>query len=70
MQTAEFKITGMTCDGCVETVSRHLRNLKDVSNVDVSLQDGSVKIEMTGSIHTNVLPVSYTHLTLPTILLV
>ena len=55
MQTAEFKITGMTCDGCVETVGRHLRNLKDVSKVDVSLADESVKIEMIGSIHTNVL---------------
>ena len=55
MQTAEFKITGMTCDGCVETVSRHLRNLKDVSKVDVSLADESVKIEMIEPIHTNVL---------------
>ena len=55
MQTAEFKITGMTCDGCVETVGRHLRNLKDVSKVDVSLADESVKIEMIEPIHTNVL---------------
>ena len=55
MQTAEFKITGMTCDGCVETVGRQLRNLKDVSKVDVSLADGSVKIEMIEPIHTNVL---------------
>ena len=55
MQTAEFKLTGMTCDGCVETVGRHLRNLKDVSKVDVSLADESVKIEMIEPIHTNVL---------------
>ena len=39
MQTVEFTIPGMTYDGRVETVRRHLRNLRDVSKVDVSFVD-------------------------------
>lgn len=55
MQTAEFKITGMTCSACVETVTKHLKSIKDVSKVDVSLTNEAVKIEMLESVPIHVL---------------
>ena len=55
MQTAEFKITGMTCSACVETVTKHLKSIKDVSKVDVSLTNEAVKIEMLESVLIHVL---------------
>lgn len=37
MQTATLKISGMTCGGCVRSVSSVLRALDGVAKADVSL---------------------------------
>ena len=37
MQTATLNISGMTCDGCVSSVSRVLKALDGVVKTDVSL---------------------------------
>ena len=55
MQAAKFKIAGMTCSACVETVTKHLKNIKDVSKVDVSLTNEAVKIKMLESVPIHVL---------------
>ena len=64
MQAAKFKIAGMTCSACVETVTKHLKNIKDVSKVDVSLTNEAVKIKMLESVPIHVLqqalPENYT----------
>ena len=37
MQTADLKIRGMTCNGCVASVTRVLKALGGVTDVNVSL---------------------------------
>ena len=56
--TKTYNITGMKCQGCVNTVTEKLSAVKGVENVKVDLENKQVTIE--GK------PVSYTHLTLPT----
>ena len=41
----KIKISGMTCAGCKETVTRALENIDKVKNVTVSLKNGSAIIE-------------------------
>ena len=39
VQTREFAIEGMSCDGCVATVTSALKAVPGVTSVEVSLQD-------------------------------
>ncbi|MCL6002807.1 MAG: heavy-metal-associated domain-containing protein [Thermoplasmatales archaeon] len=41
---AELRIYGMTCDDCVATVSRGLRDQNGVLDVTVSLNDGTGEV--------------------------
>ena len=38
METAELRIEGMTCDGCVKSVTRTLQAVPGVQSVEVSLE--------------------------------
>jgi copper chaperone len=44
MATAEIKIEGMTCEGCVKSVSRTLAGVPGVTDVNVSLAQASAKV--------------------------
>ena len=44
METVELKVEGMTCEGCVKSVTRTLSGLPGVHKVDVSLADAHAKI--------------------------
>ena len=44
METLELKIEGMTCGGCVSSVTRTLQNVPGVQKVDVSLADAKAKV--------------------------
>jgi copper ion binding protein len=45
METQRLLVTGMTCQGCVESVARALRAIGGVENADVSLASGSATIQ-------------------------
>ena len=42
--TAQLKVTGMTCNGCVVAVKRTLANIPGVSDADVDLDGGWAKV--------------------------
>jgi copper chaperone len=44
METTRIPIEGMTCEGCVASVSRVLKALPGVQDVDVSLRPGSATV--------------------------
>ncbi len=46
MKEVELKVQGMTCEHCVRTVKNAVSSLEGVSKVEVSLQDGLVKVQM------------------------
>lgn len=41
----KLRMYGMTCDDCVRTVSRGLKNQEGVRDVKVSLKDGTGEVE-------------------------
>jgi copper chaperone len=45
MQTEIIKVTGMTCGGCVDIVTRALVAVDGVHNVNVSLANGEAKVD-------------------------
>jgi copper chaperone CopZ len=45
MTVEQIKVTGMTCGHCAAAVSGELSKLAGVSNVDVDLETGIVRIE-------------------------
>ncbi len=45
MQTTTLRITGMTCGGCVNSVTKVLQALPGVSEVSVSLDKGEGTIQ-------------------------
>lgn len=45
METQHLSVTGMTCRGCVESVTRALQAICGVKTADVSLAVGSATIE-------------------------
>jgi len=49
----ELKISGMTCDHCVDTVSTALTSIDGVDNVDVSLSAGTATIKSTNGVTTS-----------------
>ena len=40
----KYSVTGMTCNGCVNTVQKLLKNVSGVQEANVSLSDGSVEL--------------------------
>ena len=44
METVTFKVNGMTCQGCVASVTRVLKAVPGVSEVVVQLQPGSARV--------------------------
>ncbi|MDC1038654.1 cation transporter, partial [Candidatus Marinimicrobia bacterium] len=53
--TIELKISGMTCNGCVASVTKYLQNVMNVENVDVSLESNSVIITSSDTISLEIL---------------
>jgi copper chaperone len=47
METTTIKIQGMTCSGCVQSVTRVLEALDGVNKVNVSLEDAQATVEYT-----------------------
>ena len=43
--TTKFTVDGMTCGGCVRSVTRVVSELSGVKSVDVSLPEKSAKVE-------------------------
>ena len=44
MENATINVSGMTCEGCVASVTRVLKALPGVEQVDVSLAAGSANV--------------------------
>jgi copper chaperone len=44
METTTLKISGMTCGGCVNSVTKVLSNVPGVSAVDVSLEKAAAVV--------------------------
>ena len=45
MQTEILKVTGMTCSGCTSTVTRTLKSMPGVDDVNVSLSAGEATVQ-------------------------
>jgi copper chaperone len=45
VQTELFKVTGMTCGGCISSVTQALKAVSGVSEVDVSLAAGEATVK-------------------------
>ena len=56
----KIKISGMTCSGCKETVTKALESFDEVKSVVVSLQDGSAIINLE-----NEIPIDHIQKSLP-----
>jgi copper chaperone len=48
--TATFAVDGMTCNGCVKSVTNAIRQSPGVANVDVSLGDKRATVEYDPSV--------------------
>ena len=44
METVELKIEGMTCGGCVSSVTRTLQGVQGVQQVEVSLAEARARV--------------------------
>lgn len=44
MQEIDFKVAGMTCQGCVRSVRNVLQTLPGVAEVEVSLEDTRARV--------------------------
>lgn len=44
MATTEIKIEGMTCEGCVSSVTRTLKGVPGVESVEVSLAGSTARL--------------------------
>lgn len=51
--THRYKVTGMTCNGCVSTVQKVLSNISGVENVNVTLDPPLAEIKMHHHINVN-----------------
>ena len=60
MNRTKIKISGMTCSGCKETVTKALESVDEVKSVVVSLQDGSAIINLE-----NEIPIDHIQKSLP-----
>lgn len=44
METTELKIEGMTCGGCVKSVTRVLTGVAGVASAEASLEEGRARV--------------------------
>ena len=44
MESLEFKVEGMDCEGCVKSVTRMLSGIAGVDKVEVSLAEGKANV--------------------------
>ena len=44
MQTQTFKVDGMTCGGCVHSVTNAVKGIEGVGDVKVALETGDVEV--------------------------
>jgi copper ion binding protein len=44
METTRIKVGGMTCSGCVASVTRALQSVEGVDKVEVSLEQGQASV--------------------------
>ena len=51
MKVFYYKISGMTCQGCVESVIESLKKVNDISNVDVDFEQEIVKLSINRDIN-------------------
>ncbi len=42
--TTEYTVTGMTCQHCVDAVTKEVGGIEDVTGVDVDLDSGRVSV--------------------------
>ncbi len=47
-----YKVTGMTCEGCSAKVTHLLKQIPNVTNVNISLDKGEAEIEMSNHVDT------------------
>jgi copper chaperone CopZ len=45
MKTEHLIVTGMTCGGCVNSLTRALKSVAGVSDVNVSLETGETSVQ-------------------------
>jgi len=45
-KSVEFSVSGMTCNACVESVTKALKGVEGVNNVKVSLKEGKAAVEL------------------------
>ncbi len=45
MQTAQFRVAGMTCGGCTNSVTKALKAVNGVADVNVSLSDSQATVQ-------------------------
>src|SRR5690606_21853935 len=50
-----YHITGMTCPGCRDAVQKALKAVEGVQSVEVNLENGTARIQMSGHIQFDVL---------------
>lgn len=48
--TTSFNVEGMTCEHCVAAVTEELESLANVRSADVTLSDGSVRLDLAGPV--------------------
>ncbi len=44
METITLKVNGMTCEGCVRSVTKALQGVSGVASVEVSLEHAEAKV--------------------------
>lgn len=55
MQTEHLKVTGMSCGGCVSSVTKALQAVNGVDDVSVSLDEGDVTVRYDPQLTSNAL---------------
>jgi len=50
MNTSTYTVTGMTCDHCVSAVTAGVNGIPGVTDIDVDLQTGEVRVTSQQSI--------------------
>jgi copper chaperone CopZ len=48
MSTTTYTVTGMTCAHCVASVTEEVQELPGVDQVEVSLEDGTLRLTSSG----------------------
>lgn len=49
MDNTKFNVQGMSCQGCVASVTRVLKSVPGVANVNVTLQPGAASVDYDAS---------------------